>query len=237
MQTDLFELGRGVAERQASFSDARIEDALQARAVRCGLDRFTETETLALLLAQRSPRGAETLARALLCRFGDLQRVLGASTSELQQVLDPGAAVQLKLVHDVARRLLLYPMAKRCVISSWAALQAYLRVVSAAEPREAFRVLFLDRRNQLIADEVMGFGTIDHAPVYPREVVRRALELNAASLILSHQHPSGDPTPSSADVEMTKRVVEAARALGIAVHDHVVVGGDNTTSFKALGLI
>lgn len=165
------------------------------------------------------------------------QRVLGASTSELQQVIDPAAAVQLKLVHDVARRLLLYPMAKRCVISSWAALQAYLRVVSAAEPREAFRVLFLDRRNQLIADEVMGFGTIDHAPVYPREVVRRALELNAASLILSHQHPSGDPTPSGADVEMTKRVVEAARALGIAVHDHVVVGGDTTTSFKALGLI
>lgn len=237
MQADLFEPSRGVAEIPTTFSDAQLEDDLQARGSRCGLDLLTETETLALLLSQRCSRDAEPLARTLLRRFGDLQRVLGASTIELQEVLDPGAAVQLKLVHDVARRLLLYPMAKRCVISSWSSLLAYLRVVSAAEPREAFRVLFLDRRNQLIADEVMGFGTIDHAPVYPREVVRRALELNAANLILSHQHPSGDPTPSKADIEITKRVIEAARALGIGVHDHVVVGGDDTTSFKALGLI
>lgn len=239
MRNDLFEPDPepGVAEAKAQFAGVDGEPGLQARAMQCGVDRLTDTETLTLLLSEQTARGAATLAAALLRRFGDLQHVLGASTAELQQILEPAAAVRLRLVHDVARRLLLYPMARRCVISSWSALQSYLRVVSAADPREAFRVLFLDRRNQLIADEVMGIGTLDHAPVYPREVVRRALELNAANLILSHQHPSGDPTPSRADVEMTKRIIEAARALGIGVHDHVVVGGDSTASLKGLGLI
>ncbi|HEX7944694.1 MAG TPA: DNA repair protein RadC, partial [Phenylobacterium sp.] len=131
----------------------------------------------------------------------------------------------------------LYPMARRSVISSWTSLLSYLRVVCAAAPRELFRVLFLDKKNQLLADEVMGEGTVDHAPVYPREVVRRALELHASAIILCHQHPSGDPTPSQADVEMTRRIVEAARGLSIAVHDHIVVGADSTASFKALGLL
>jgi DNA repair protein RadC len=122
------------------------------------------------------------------------------------------------------------------VISSWSALLAYVRVALAHEPREQFRVIFLDRKNQLIADEVMNHGTVDHAPVYPREVMRRALELSASSLVLVHNHPSGDPTPSGADVEMTKQVVEAGRSLRISVHDHLVVGRDGVASLKALGL-
>lgn len=212
-------------------------DPLRARAERDGVEGLTEVEVLTLLLARTEHRGASTLAQALLRRFGDLQHVLGAPAVELGAVIAAASVIELKLSHDLSRRLLLYPMARRSVISSWSALLAYLRVVCAAAPRELFRVLFLDKKNQLLADEVLGEGTVDHAPVYPREVVRRALELNASALILCHQHPSGDPTPSAADVEMTRRIVEAARGLSITVHDHIVVGADHTASFKSLGLI
>jgi DNA repair protein RadC len=123
------------------------------------------------------------------------------------------------------------------VISSWSALLAYVRAALAHEPREQFRVLFLDKKNGLIADEMLGQGTVDHAPVYPREVARRALELSASALILVHNHPSGDPTPSAADIDMTRQIVEAVRALKIAVHDHLVVGAGGVASFKALGLL
>jgi DNA repair protein RadC len=125
---------------------------------------------------------------------------------------------------------------KRTVISSWTALLSYVRVALADQPREQFRVLFLDKKNQLIADEVMNEGTVDHAPVYPREVMRRALELSASSLILVHNHPSGDPTPSQPDIEMTRQIIEAGKALRITLHDHLVVGRDGVASFKALGL-
>jgi DNA repair protein RadC len=128
-------------------------------------------------------------------------------------------------------------VAKRPVISSWAALLAYAKAALAHEPREQFRVLFLDKKNQLIVDEVMNEGTVDHAPVYPREVARRALELSASAVILVHNHPSGDPTPSAADIDMTRQVVEAGRALKIGVHDHLVVGREGVASFKALGLM
>jgi DNA repair protein RadC len=127
-------------------------------------------------------------------------------------------------------------VAKRTVISSWTALLAYVRVALQHERREQFRVLFLDKKNQLIADELMNTGTVDHAPVYPREVMRRALELASSSVILVHNHPSGDPTPSKADIEMTKQVVQAGRPLGVGVHDHLIVGRDGVASLKALGL-
>ena len=125
---------------------------------------------------------------------------------------------------------------KRTVITSWSQLLAYVKVALAHEAREQFRVLFLDKKNQLIADEQLGSGTVDHAPVYPREVARRALELSASSLILLHNHPSGDPSPSAADIDMTRQIVEALKPLRIAVHDHLVVGRDGVASFKALGL-
>lgn len=126
---------------------------------------------------------------------------------------------------------------RREPISSWHLLNTYLAHKMALEPREQFRVLFLDKRNCLIADEVMGHGTVDHAPVYPREVARRALEWNASAVILAHNHPSGDPTPSAPDVDMTKRVRDALATLGIVIHDHVVVGTQGVTSFKATGLL
>jgi DNA repair protein RadC len=146
-------------------------------------------------------------------------------------------ALDLKLVQAAALRASREEAARRTVISSWSALLAYVKTALAHEPREQVRVLFLDKKNALLADEVMGHGTVDHAPVYPREVVRRALELSASALILVHNHPSGDPTPSQADIDMTRQVVEASRTLRISVHDHLVVGRDGTASFKALGLL
>ena len=183
-------------------------------------------------------RDVKPLAKALLARFGDLSGVLAASIPELCTMAGVGetVALDLKLLHEAALRIGRAPIKRRPVISSWTALIAYVRVALANEAREQFRVLFLDKKNCLIADEVMGHGTVDHAPVYPREVARRALELSASSLILVHNHPSGDPTPSSADIDMTRQIVEALRPLRIAVHDHLVVGRDGVASLKSLGL-
>lgn len=237
MTRDLFAEVSQLAEGPGASLCAPGLAHLRERAQRHGMATLDETETLALYLSRTAPQGASTLAQALLRRFGDLQHVLGAPAHDLAMLVGEDLALDLKMLHDVACRLLEFPMRRRCVISSWSALLAYLRVAMAAEPREVFRVLFLDKRNCLIADEVMGVGTVDHAPVYPREIVRRALELNASAVILCHQHPGLDPTPSSADVDMTRKVVEAGRALGVTVHDHVVVGGDATASLKALGLM
>ena len=176
-------------------------------------------------------------AAALLAEFGSLPEVLAAPCAALARIVTATQAARLALAHDLVRRVLERPLRRRPVLSSSTALTAYLRGVLAGRSREQFRVLFLDKKNQLIRDEVMGEGTVDHAPVYPREVLRRALELNASALILAHNHPSGDPAPSAADVDMTRQVIAAAAALRIVVHDHVVVGGDEVASFRALGLI
>ncbi len=196
-------------------------------------------ELLELLLARSLPRGdIKPIAKTLLARFGGLAGVLGAESAELRTVAGVGAAValDLKLVHEATLRMGRGEIRKRTVISSWTALLSYARVAMAGAPREQFRVMFLDKKNQLIADEVMNEGTVDHAPVYPREVMRRALELSASAVILAHNHPSGDPTPSGADVDMTRQVVEAGRPLRITVHDHIVVGREGVASLKALGL-
>lgn len=146
-------------------------------------------------------------------------------------------ALDIAALHEVARRVAKEEANKRTVISSWTALLAYVRLSLQHEPREQFRVLYLDKKNQLILDEVQNRGTVDHAPVYPREVVRRALELSASAMIIVHNHPSGDPTPSRADIEMTKQVVQAARSLSLEVHDHLIVGREGVASFKQLGLM
>jgi len=214
-------------------------ERLRERARKGGLEALPDYELLELYLFRSIPlRDVKPLAKDLLARFGGLGGVLGASVEELKTVAGVGesVALELKLVHEAALRIGREPVKKRTVISSWSALLAYVKVALAHESREQFRVLFLDKKNQLIADEVMNRGTVDHAPVYPREVVRRALELSASSLILLHNHPSGDPSPSAADVEMTKQVVEAARPLRVTVHDHLVVGRDGVASLKALGL-
>lgn len=179
------------------------------------LDRLSDQEALELLLSRRmSASEAKASAERLLGEFGCLRRVLTADPRLLAAHVRPSAALDLRLVYDAARRLAASELPRRSVISSWSSLLAYLKLTMAHLEREAFRVIFLDKRNQLLADEVLGLGTVDHAPVYPREVVRRALELSASALILVHNHPSGDPTPSGADVDMTRKVVEAARALG-----------------------
>jgi DNA repair protein RadC len=196
-------------------------------------------ELLELMLMRSLPRGdVKPLAKTLLDRFGGFAGVLGAGAEELKAISGVGAsaALDLKLVHEATVRIGRGEVVRRPVISSWSALLAYAKVAMAGAPREQFRVLFLDKKNQLIADEVMNEGTVDHAPVYPREVMRRALELSASAVILAHNHPSGDPTPSAADVAMTRQVADAGKVMGIAVHDHIVVGREGVASLKALGL-
>lgn len=211
--------------------------ALRERAAHFGLGALDDAEALELFLRRSVPRGAKTWAGVLLGRWGSLDRVLSADLRTLEGLIGRTAAVDLKLLHEAGRRVLVGSIMKRNVISSWSALMAYLKVDLAERSREQFRVLFLDKKNQLIADEVMGEGTTDHAPVYPREVIRRALELEACALILVHNHPSGDPTPSSADRDITQQIIEAGRLLRITIHDHLVVGREGIASFKALGLI
>jgi DNA repair protein RadC len=204
------------------------------------LGALPDYEVLELIIARSIPRGdIKPLAKGLLDRFGGLSGVFGASTAELRSVKGVGEklALDIKLLHEATLRIGRGEVTKRTVISSWTALLAYVRVALAHEAREQFRVLYLDKKNQLIADEVMNHGTVDHAPVYPREVMRRALEVSASAVILVHNHPSGDPTPSAADVDMTRQVVEAGRPLKVAVHDHLVVGREGVASFKALGLM
>ena len=214
-------------------------ERLRERVANGGFAALHDYEALELYLFRSFPRGdVKPLAKRLLTRFGSLAEVLSAPIEDLRTVGGIGetTALDLKLVHELSQRMGLEPLRRRTVISSWSALLSYVRIALAHEPREQFRVLFLDRKNQLIADEVMNEGTVDHAPVYPREIVRRSLELSASSVILVHNHPSGDPTPSQADIEMTRQVVEAGRPLRVTVHDHLVVGREGVASFKALGL-
>ncbi|MGH6965066.1 MAG: JAB domain-containing protein, partial [Phenylobacterium sp.] len=172
----------------------------------------------------------ESAALALIEAFGSLPEVLGAPAADLARTVGGQAAGRVKLAQELSRRQLERPLRVRAVLSSSAAVDAYLRATLVGAPREQFRVLFLDKQNRLISDEALWEGTVDHAPVYPREVVRRALELHASAMLLCHNHPGGDPTPSTADIAMTRQVVEAAKALGLGVHDHIVVGGQQTAS-------
>ena len=191
------------------------------------------------LFAAIPRRDTKPLAKALIAHFGSFAEAIAAPRERLLEVdgMSDGAATQLKIVEAAALRLSQTRVLGRPALSSWAALIDYCAAAMARAMKEEFRVLFLDRKNVLIADEVQSAGTIDHTPVYPREIVKRALELGASAIILVHNHPSGDPTPSRADIEMTREVVEAAKALRIVVHDHVIVGRNGHASFKALGLL
>lgn len=213
---------------------------LRARFAERGAEALPDYELLELLLFRIIPRqDTKPLARRLLDAFGDLAAVLSAPTQRLEQVEGVGAAValELKVLEAAAHRMARARVLRRHVVSSWDHLLAYCRTAMAHRETEAFRVLYLDRKNVLIADEEQGKGTVDHVPVYPREVVKRALELNASALILVHNHPSGDPTPSEADIAMTAQVDAAARALGLTLHDHLVIGRDRELSFRAAGLL
>ncbi len=215
-------------------------ERLRRRVLDKGVDSLSDLEVLEYLLFGARPRGdTKPLAKALLKRFGSLAGVLSASPGELAAVDDLGEAsiAALKIVPEAARRLALEEASEQPVIASWEKLLTYCRIAMGREKVEQFRLLFLDKKNRLIADELQQRGTVDHTPVYPREVIKRALELGASALILVHNHPSGDATPSKADIEMTREVQEAAAKLGIAVHDHIVISKSGHISFKTLGLL
>jgi DNA repair protein RadC len=215
-------------------------ERLRDRFRRAGANALSDYELLELLLFSAQPRlDVKPLAKALLEKFGSFAEVIAAPESRLLEVkgLGDASVTQLRLVQAVAARMMHGALKDRPVLSSWSGVLDYCRAAQAFADREQFRVLFLDKRNQLIADEVQQTGTVDHTPVYPREVVKRALELSATAIILVHNHPSGDPTPSRADVQMTKEIVTVAGPLGIEVHDHIIVGKAGHASLKALKLI
>lgn len=210
------------------------------RFMQTGGDALPDYELLEMVLFRAiQRRDTKDLARRLIARFGSFAEVINAPAPRLREVKDVGDAVvtELKLVRAAALRLMRGEVIDKPVLSSWTQVLDYCRAAMGFESREQFRVLFLDKKNRLIADEVQSEGTIDHTPVYVREVVKRALELSASALLLVHNHPSGDPHPSRTDIEMTRQIVNAAKPLGITIHDHVVVGRDGHASFKGLGLM
>jgi DNA repair protein RadC len=215
-------------------------ERLRARFREAGAGALADYELLELVLFRAIPqRDVKPLAKALLARFGSFAEVMAAPPERLKEVEGVGEAIvtELKVVEAAGHLLAKSNINKKQVLSSWSAVVDYCRASMAFSDREQFRVLFLDKRNQLIADEVQQKGTVDHTPVYPREVVKRALELSATAIVLVHNHPSGDPTPSAADIEMTKTIIKVARPLGIEVHDHLIVGKDGHASLKSLRLI
>jgi len=213
---------------------------LRTRFAEVGAASLQDYELLELVLFRAIPRqDVKPLAHALLARFGDFAAVLAAPPGQLAELRGVGETViqELKLVEAAAQRFARARVLRRDVISSWDALVAYCRTAMAHRDVEHFRVLYLDNRNALIADEEQARGTVNHVPVYPREVARRALELAASAVILVHNHPSGDPTPSEGDIAMTRRVHGALAALDITLHDHLIVGPGRDLSFRDAGLL
>ncbi|MEL6239622.1 MAG: DNA repair protein RadC [Pseudomonadota bacterium] len=215
-------------------------DRLREKLVTRGAGALEDYELLETLLFAFVPRrDVKPIAKALLARFGSLSGILAADPQALVSVEGVGrtTAAYLKATAEYHLRAAREEIAKRPIISSWTALLTYVRSQLQHETREQFRVLFLDRKNQLIADETLSYGTVDQAAVYPREVARRSLELAASALILVHNHPSGDTTPSRADISMTREIIDALTPFEIDVHDHLIVGTSGVTSFKSAGLI
>jgi DNA repair protein RadC len=215
-------------------------ERLRARFLASGAGAVPDYELLELALFAAIPqKDVKPLAKALIAHFGSFAVVIAASPERLMEIpgIKQSVATQLKVIEAAALRLARAQVLGKPALSSWTALLDYCTAVMARNPTEEFRVLFLDRKNVLIADEVQGKGTVDHTPVYPREIVKRALGLSASAIILVHNHPSGDPTPSRADIEMTREIAAAAKALRIVVHDHLVIGRRGHASFKMLGLL
>lgn len=213
---------------------------LRERFLAAGPASIADYEMLELVLFRAIPqKDLKPLAKELIERFGDFNGVISAPRARLEEISGVGPTVtcELKIVEAAAHRLARAKVMNRHALSSWAALMEYCKTVMAHREIEQFRILFLDNKNVLIADEEQGKGTVDHVPVYPREVVKRALELSASALILVHNHPSGDPTPSRADIDMTAQIERAAKAVGITLHDHVIIGKEQDTSFRSHGLL
>jgi len=213
---------------------------LKERFASGGPEALPDYELLELVLFSAIPRrDTKPVAKQLIERFGSFAEVINAPAERLKEVKGVGdaAVMQLKLMRAGALRMMRGGVMQRPVLTSWTAVLDYCRAAMGFEAREQFRILFLDKKNRLIADEVQQQGTVDHTPVYVREVVKRALEHSASAIILVHNHPSGDPAPSRADIDMTLQIVAAARPLGVAIHDHIIVGRQGHASFKALKLI
>ena len=205
-----------------------------------GPDALSDYELLEMVLFRSLPRGdTKPLAKILIRKFGSFAEVIHAPETRLREVDGVGDATvtNLKLIAAAASRIAKGQLKQRAMLSSWNDVIDYCRTSMAFADKEQFRILFLDKRNQLISDEVQQTGTVDHTPVYPREVIKRALELSATAVILVHNHPSGDPTPSQADIQMTKAIINIATPLGISVHDHIIVGKNGHASLKGLKLI
>jgi DNA repair protein RadC len=214
-------------------------ERLRKRFIDTGDASLADYEVLELLLFRMIPRrDTKPIAKSLIARFGNLAGVLNADPARLEEVsgIGPTVAVDLKLISAIAHRTLKSQIQGKQVLASWSSVIDYCHAAMAYETIEQFRILFLDKRNALIADEIQQKGTVDHTPVYPREVVKRALELSATAIILVHNHPSGDPTPSRADIDMTKMIADTAKPLGITVHDHIIIGKDGHASLKGLRL-
>ena len=228
-----------VGGKQPSYI-ADHRQRLRARFMAGGADAMPEYELLELVLFRAIPRrDVKPLARALMDRFGDFNRVITASEQRLRDISGVGDAVvtELKIVEAAAHRMARSKIMQTQVLSSWDALLDYCHTTMAHRETEQFRVLYLDRKNTLIGDEEQAKGTVDHVPVYPREVAKRALEFNASAIILVHNHPSGDPSPSQSDIEMTRRVNAACDALGLTLHDHLIIGKSTELSFRAEGYL
>ena len=228
----------GLKEEAAHYLGHR--QRLRERFMESGAGALADYELMELVLFRAIPRrNVKPLAKALVKRFGSFAEAAAARPERLREIdgLGESAIMEIKLAEAVATRLARGQIESRRTLSSFVDVLDYCRTAMAYADREEFRVLFLDKRNALIADEVQGVGTIDHTPVYPREIIRRALELGASALILAHNHPSGDPTPSPADIRMTKDIVAIAEPFGIVIHDHLIVGKHGQTSFRGQKLI
>ncbi|HWL31490.1 MAG TPA: DNA repair protein RadC [Xanthobacteraceae bacterium] len=228
----------GLSEQAPHYLGHR--ERLRARFRESGPDAVTDYELLELVLFRAIPqRDIKPLAKELIAKFGSFAEVLAAPPKRLAEIKGIGEAAitDLKIVHAAAGRMARGKVKKRPVLSSWSAVLEYCRTTMAFAEKEQFRIIFLDKRNQVMADELQQTGTVDHTPVYPREVVKRALELSATAIILVHNHPSGDPTPSHADIQMTQSIIDIAKPLGISVHDHIIVGKEGHASLKGLRLI
>ena len=215
-------------------------DRLRAKLDRRGAEAFEDYELLELLLFQVIPRvDTRPHAKRLIKSFGSLAEVVAAPVDKLTTVkgIGPAAARHLKLLHQVSVRVGQSSVLNRPVLSSWNALLDYCRAAMQFEGREQFRVLFLNQKNRLLADEVMSQGTVDRTAVYPREIVRRALVHEATAIILAHNHPSGDPTPSPQDEQLTAEIIKTCQSINVTVHDHLVIGREDVASFKMLGLM
>jgi DNA repair protein RadC len=229
---------KGLAEAPPHYHGHR--ERRRGRFRNAGADAVSDYELLEVLLYRTIPRqDTKPIAKDLIAKFGSFAEVLAAPRQRLEEVkgVKQATSTDLKIIHAAASRMTQGAVKKRQVLSSWTAVLDYCRTKMAFEDKERFGIIFLDKRNQVIGDEIQQTGTVDHTPVYPREVVKRALELSATAVILVHNHPSGDPTPSRADIEMTQAIVEIAKPLGISVHDHIIVGKAGHASLKELRLI